>query len=184
MSKIGKKPIVIPPEVNIDLQEDEIKVRGPKGEMFLKLPRSLKISNINNQIIVNRLKNDKFSQSLHGLFRQLISNLIDGVTTGYEKKLEFKGVGFKVEVNGNKILLNIGFSHPVELIAPNGINFKVDKNIIIVSGIDKQKVGQTAADIRALKPVEPYKGKGIKYFGEITRRKAGKAAKAAIGAKV
>lgn len=181
MSKIGSRKIIIPEGVQVTLRDNKVSVAGPKGELSLALLRNIKLVKNENQISVERLGNNKESKSFHGLYQRLITNMIEGVCQGFEKKLDFKGVGFRVEVQGNKIILNVGFFHPKELLAPEGIEVKVEKNIITVSGIDKQKVGQFAAQIRAVKPVEPYKGKGIKYFDEIPRRKPGKAAKAITG---
>jgi len=142
------------------------------------LPAKLKIKKDDSTINIIRSSDSKHVKSIHGLWRMLISNAVIGVSVGWQKKLDFKGVGFKAEVQENKLILLVGFSHPVEITAPENINFEVAKNVIIVSGIDKQVVGQVAASIRKIKPVEPYKGKGIKYVDEIPRKKLGKAAKA------
>lgn len=181
MSKIGNKKIIVPAEITVEIKDGIITVRGPKGELSFKISPTIEVIIDANTIQVNRRKDDKHTKSLHGLTRNLIFNMIVGTSKGFEKKLDFKGVGFKAEVISNKLVLNVGFSHPVELIAPEGIEIRVEKNIITVTGIDKQKVGQVAANIRAVKPVEPYKGKGIKYIDEIPRRKPGKAAKAIVG---
>ena len=181
MSKIGQRKINIPAGVEVTLSGAEVKVTGPKGELSYVMQRNIEAVKLDNEISVTRKKDDKFSKSLHGLTRKLIENMVVGVSVGFIKKLDYKGVGFRSEVAGNKLTLNVGFSHPVIYTAPEGIEIKTEKNIISVSGIDRQKVGQVAAEIRAIKPVEPYKGKGIKYIDEIPRRKAGKAAKAAIG---
>jgi len=181
MSKVGNKKIIIPERVSLENADGIIKVKGEKGELSLELTPNIEVKINSNLVAVGRKKDDKQTKSLHGLTQRLIGNMIIGVSEGFQKKLDFKGVGFKAEVSGNKLVLNVGFSHPVEVIAPEGIAIEVQKNIITVSGIDKQKVGQIAADIRAVKPVEPYKGKGIKYIDEIPRRKPGKAAKAIVG---
>lgn len=181
MSKIGRKVIEIPENVKIDIASNIVKVSGPKGELELNVPHKIKLAINENLMTVTRAGDDKPSRSLHGLWRMLLANAIKGVNDGWSKALDYKGVGFKAEVEGNKLTLNVGFSHPVEIIAPEGIEITVTKNVINVSGIDKQKVGQVAANIRAVKPVEPYKGKGIKYVGEIVRKKLGKQAKAASG---
>ena len=181
MSKVGLRKISIPEGVKVEVTGTEVKVTGPKAEQILILKGKINVNIEGNEIAVNRLGNDKFDRSLHGLYRKLIANMIEGSLNGFTKKLDFKGVGFKAEVTGDKITLNVGFSHPVVLQAPEGIEFKVEKNVISVSGTDKQKVGQMAAEIRAIKPVEPYKGKGIKYIDEIPLKKPGKAAKVAIG---
>jgi len=181
MSKIGRRKIIIPEGVSLENINGIIKARGSKGELSIQIPPNIEVKISPNSAQVIRKKDDKQTKSLHGLTNRLIENMIIGVSEGFQKKLDFKGVGFKAEVSGNKLVLNVGFSHPVEIIAPEGIEIKVEKNIITVSGIDKQKVGQVAANIRAVKPVEPYKGKGIKYIDEIPRRKPGKAAKAIVG---
>jgi large subunit ribosomal protein L6 len=183
MSKVGKKTISIPESVKIEYHENIFKAVGPKGELSLTIPQNIRLKIFDREIAVERINDDKKNKSFHGLYRKLISNSIIGVSEGFVKKLDFKGVGFKAEVgNNNNLVLNVGFSHPVEIKAPEGIEFKVEKNIITVSGINLQQVGEIAAKIRQVKPVEPYKGKGIKYLDEIPRRKPGKTAKAVIGA--
>lgn len=179
MSKIGRLPIQVPADAKLEINPGVFKVTGPKGVLVVDMSGRIKIEQEENTLFVTRLSEDKQTRALHGLYRVLVANAVKGVTTGWEKKMDFKGVGFKAEVQGNKMILNLGFSHPVEVIAPEGISFTVVKNLITVSGIDKQAVGQVAANIRGLKPVEPYKGKGIKYIDEIPRRKLGKQAKAA-----
>ncbi len=181
MSKIGQRKINIPAGVEVVIAEDLVKVTGPKGELSFGIGKNIVVTKEDSALAVTRKKDDKLSKSLHGLTRCLLSNMVTGVSEGFTKKLDYKGVGFRSEVSGNKLTLNVGFSHPVIYTAPEGIELKTEKNVITVSGIDKQKVGQVAAEIRAIKPVEPYKGKGIKYIDEVPRRKAGKAAKAAIG---
>lgn len=155
MSKIGRLPIQIPENVNIDVSGNVVKVSGPKGELELKLSHKIKLQIEDNVISVGRSGDDKPARALHGLWRVLLANAVTGVSVGWTKQLDFKGVGFRVEVQDNKLILNVGFSHPVEIIAPEEIEFNVTKNIITVSGIDKQKVGQVAANIRAVRPVEP-----------------------------
>jgi len=179
MSKIGRIPVQIPEGANFEMSGAKIKITGPKGEFGFELPREISVSESENTLIVSRKNETKEAKSLHGLWRVLLFNAFQGVTKGWEKKMDFKGVGFKAEVQGNKLVMSLGFSHPVEVPAPEGIEFNVTKNIITVSGTDKQLVGQVAANIRGLKPVEPYKGKGIKYIDEVPRRKLGKQAKAA-----
>lgn len=180
MSRIGKLPVTIPEKVNVSLNEDVLKVTGPLGELTQKIHPRVKVEIKGNLIQVKVAKpEDKFERSLWGLFRVLINNMVTGVTKGYEKKLEINGVGFKAAVSGQKLNLNVGFSHPVIFSIPPGIAIKVEKNVVTVTGADKQSVGETAAQIRAIKPPEPYKGKGIKYLDEVIRRKAGKAAKTA-----
>lgn len=179
MSKIGRIPVQVPEGAKFEMNGASIKITGPKGEFNFELPRDIKIEQTENTLLVTRKNDTKENKSLHGLWRVLLFNAFQGVTAGWERKMDFKGVGFKAEVQGDKMILGLGFSHPVEVVAPEGISFNVTKNVITVSGMDKQIVGQVAANIRALKPVEPYKGKGIKYIDEIPRRKLGKQAKAA-----
>lgn len=174
MSRIGKLPIKIPEGAEINIADDLIKCKGPKGELSLKIDPCVKVEKKESEIVVT-LKKD-CNAALWGTYRQLIANMLSGVLKEYEKKLEIVGVGFKAQAQGDKLVLNIGFSHPVEIKAPQGISFKVEKNIIIVTGIDKQLVGQIAAEIRAHKVPEPYKGKGIRYVDEYVRKKEGKKA--------
>jgi len=181
MSRVGKKPIDIPEGVEIKLENDFIIVKGLKGELKLKLHPSVIVEK-EDKVLKVKVKNpqEKKQKALWGTYARLISNMMLGVTKGYEKKLELVGTGYRAQVSGNKLILNVGFSHPVEFDLPEGIEAKVEKNIITIFGIDKQLVGQTAAQIRKIKPPEPYKGTGIKYQDEIIRRKAGKRA---VGAK-
>lgn len=174
MSRIGKLPVEIPSGVTITVDGDVIKVAGPKGELQeAKLPHvDVKVEE--GVVTVIRKSDEKIAKSQHGLMRALINNMVVGVTKGFEKKLEVNGVGFKVALQGNKLVLNLGFSHPIEFTAPEGVTLAVDKMNIVVQGISKQQVGQVAADIRSFKKPEPYKGKGIKYEGEYIIRKAGK----------
>ncbi len=176
MSRIGKQPIKIPEGVEVKLDNDSIAVKGPKGALELKLDKQIKVEIEDDFIKLTPVKKTEQSSALWGLMRALIANMIKGVLEGFEKKLEIVGVGYRAEAQGENITLNMGFSHPVKLSIPSGITINVEKNIITVSGIDKQLVGQFAADIRAVKPPEPYKGKGIKYIDEVVRRKAGKKA--------
>lgn len=180
MSRVGKKPIELPEKVEAKIQDKELTVKGPKGELKLKIHPWVKIELKDKEVLVT-VKNPemKVQNSLWGTFRSLVQNMVLGVTEGYEKKLEVNGVGYRVSLSGKKLLLNLGYSHPIEFALPEGLEAKVDKNIITVSGADKQLVGETAAQIRKLRKPEPYKGKGIKYVEEVIRRKAGKAAKAA-----
>lgn len=181
MSRIGKKDIIIPKGVDVKLSGDFVIVKGPKNELRQKFPKEVLI-NLEGEIVKVNVSNpeNKEHRSLWGLFQRLITNMIKGVTEGYEKKLEMVGVGFKAAVLGKKLTLDVGFSHPVVFELPEGIEVIVDKNLFItIKGSDKQLVGETAARIRKIKKPEPYKGKGIRYVGEIIRRKAGKAAKSA-----
>lgn len=180
MSRIGKKPITIPKGVEIKIGQGLITVKGPKGEISEKIHPHVSVTTDNEEVKVT-VKNPevKGDKALWGLYGSLINNMVIGVTSGFEKKLEINGVGFKAQVAGDKILLSLGFSHQVEFGVPKGISAKIDKNILSVEGISKQLVGETAARLRNLKPPEPYKGKGIKYVDETIIKKAGKAAKAA-----
>jgi len=182
MSKIGKQPIEIPKGVEVKLSDNYIFVKGGKGELSLLIPKNFNIEIKDTFIYVYPKKMLKETNMMWGTLRALISNLIKGVTEGYEKKLQIEGIGYKAFVEGNKIILNVGYTHPVEIEAPKNVTFKVEKNIITISGIDKQLVGQVAANIRKVKPPEPYKGKGIRYVGEKVRQKAGKKAVAATSA--
>jgi large subunit ribosomal protein L6 len=180
MSRIGKLPIKIPNGVDVDVSKNLVKVKGPKGQLEQELVDKVKVEVKDGEIIVSVSNpDDKEERSFWGLFRALINNMIMGVTEGYEKKLEVVGVGYKVSVAGNKINLSLGFSHPVEFKLPDGISASAEGNILTISGIDKQVVGELAAQIRKLRKPEPYKGKGVRYVGEVVRRKAGKSAAAA-----
>ena len=176
MSRIGKQPIQIPENVEVKIIQDGIKVKGPKGELNQSIPSQIEVVLNEKELVVTPRQKTKETPALWGLFRSLIFNMVQGVSQGFEKKLEIEGVGYRASLQGNKLVLNLGFSHPIEIEAPERIEFKVDKNIITVSGIDKQLVGQMAAKIRAQRKPEPYKGKGIHYLGEVIRRKAGKKA--------
>ncbi|PIR96461.1 MAG: 50S ribosomal protein L6 [Candidatus Doudnabacteria bacterium CG10_big_fil_rev_8_21_14_0_10_42_18] len=184
MSRIGKKPVIIPDGVKAAFKDGILSVTGPKGELTLVVHPKVMLNMTDKEITVDvPKKEDKKQKALWGLFRSLVNNLMEGVTKGYEKKLEVNGVGFKVASTGTKLVLNLGFSHPIEIEVPQGLEAKVEKNVISISGADKQLVGQFAANVRELKKPEPYKGKGIKYSDEIVRRKAGKVVKAVGGAK-
>lgn len=176
MSKIGKQPVAIIEGAKVEVQGKHVKVIGPKGEMEVTLPREIEAKVEDGKVEVSRKGDSKQSLSLHGTFRSLINNMVKGVTTGWQKKLELVGTGFRAEVSGNTLSLIVGFSHPVKIEAPRGITFKVEKNVVTVDGFDREIVGQVSANIRAVKPPEPYKGKGIKYIDEVVRRKPGKAA--------
>ena len=179
MSRIGRMPIAVPAGVTVDIAENnKVTVKGPKGTLERVLPEEMEIKKEGEEVIVNRPNDLKKMKSLHGLTRTLINNMVIGVTEGYEKKLEVNGVGYRVAKQGKKLVLNLGFSHPVEMEDPEGLESVVDgQNIIIVKGIDKERVGQYAAEIREKRPPEPYKGKGIKYADEVIRRKVGKTGK-------
>lgn len=181
MSRIGKQPVEIPSGIEAEIKGKTLRIKGPKGELEKDIPRQLGIAKEGNKIVLELKSKSKFGKSLFGTYRALISNMVEGVKEGWEKKLELVGTGYRAEAKGKTLILTVGFSHPVEIGAPEGIEFKVEKTEITVSGADKEKVGQVAAEIRDVRPPEPYKGKGIKYVGEVIRRKAGKAAKA-VGA--
>lgn len=174
MSKIGKKLIEIPNGVAISLEANSIAVKGPKGELAYKIPRELQLSLFGNTLLVVPIIKSKRTPALWGTLRAVIFNMVIGVTAGFEKKLEIEGVGFKAQMQGSDLSLNLGYSHPVIFNTPEGIKIDVVKNTITISGFSKELVGQTAANIRSLKKPEPYKGKGIRYAGEIIKRKAGK----------
>jgi len=180
MSRIGRQPIQIPDGVTVNLEGRLARVSGPNGSLTHLLPVEVKASVKDGEIIVTKLKDTRRGQEQFGLQRQLLANMVVGVSTGYEKKLLIQGMGYRVQLNGKTLVFSLGFSHPVEVTAPEGISFKVEgNNVIIISGADKQQVGEIAARIRDLRPPEPYKGKGIRYENEVVRRKAGKAGKAA-----
>ena len=176
MSRIGRMPIAVPAGVTVEIAENnKVTVKGPKGTLERVLPAEMDIKMEGSEIIVSRPNDLKKMKSLHGLTRTLIHNMVIGVTEGYEKKLEINGVGYRAQKKGKEITFNLGFSHPVVMTDPEGIETEMDgQNIIIVKGIDKEKVGQYAAEIRELRKPEPYKGKGIKYADEVIRRKVGK----------
>ncbi len=175
MSRIGKQPIELPAGVTITVGSSEITVAGPKGSLVVPVQPNTTTKVEGNQIIVTRKDDELKSRAWHGLQRSLLNNAVEGVTKGFEKKLEVNGVGFRLSGGGKQIEMALGFSHPIKYTAPEGIDLKVDKMEITVSGIDKQKVGQAAAEIRSLRKPEPYKGKGIKYIDEVIIKKAGKA---------
>ena len=176
MSRIGKKLIKIPEGVEIKNEDNLVIVKGPKGELKKELDPRIEVKVEDGKCFVKPIKNRKELSPIWGLFRSLIEGMVTGVSEGFEKKLEFEGVGYKAEVKGKKLVLQMGFSHPVEVEPPEGIEFSVDKNTITVKGIDKQAVGQISAKIREVRPPEPYKGKGVHYLGQYVRRKAGKSA--------
>ena len=179
MSRIGRMPIAIPAGVTVEIAENNhVTVKGPKGTLERVLPAEMSIKEEDGQIIVTRPSDLKKMKSLHGLTRTLINNMIVGVTAGYEKKLEINGVGYRAQKQGKKLVLSLGYSHPVEMEDPEGLESTMEgQNVIIVKGIDKEKVGQYAAEIRDKRRPEPYKGKGIKYADEVIRRKVGKTGK-------
>lgn len=184
MSRVGKKPVVLPAGVKAEKKDLTLTVTGPKGSLSLELHPKVEVTVNEKEVLVDvKNKENKKEKALWGLFRALVQNLVDGVTKGFEKKLEVVGVGFKVAVQGTKIVMSLGFSHPVEVDIPKSLTVTADKNVITISGAGKQEVGQFAAEIRELKKPEPYKGKGIKYIDEVIIRKAGKVVKVVGGGK-
>ena len=179
MSRIGKQPIHVPKGVDVTIQGKRIVVKGPKGELKWDFPSDIKGSAQNGSIIIERLSDTKQLKSLHGLTRNIIMNMVTGVSEGYQKVLEISGVGFKAQVKGKKIVMALGYSPPVEFLLPEGITAEVDsrQTRITLKGIDKQLIGQVAANIRELRPPDSYKGKGVRYAGEVVKLKAGKAGK-------
>ncbi len=177
MSRVGKKPVSIPSGVKVKIEENQIMVTGPKGELTSRIHPSMVVETDQDRVVIKRPSDNKFHKSLHGLTRSLIANMVTGVISEYQKSLEIQGVGYKAELMGRKLNLSLGFSHPILFSPPEGIKIELDgPNKIKVSGIDKQLVGLVAAKIRCFRPPEPYKGKGIRYEGEIVRKKAGKTA--------
>ena len=174
MSRIGKKAIIVPSGVNIEIDGLSVRVKGPKGLLERSFHPRMKIVNENNEVLVMPIGETKLDKSLHGLTRTLIANMVHGVSSGFEKSLELVGIGYKAQKKGDALVMNLGFSHPVEITPPKGISFDVEGQIIKVKGADKEQVGQVAADIRKIREPEPYKGTGIKYLGEVVRRKQGK----------
>ena len=181
MSRIGNKVIIIPENVQIEIGH-RIVVEGPLGELSLKVPSGIRVEKKDSELFVSRGNESKEAKSLHGLTRSLIANMVQGVTDGFKKTLELRGIGFRANLSGQKLVMSLGFSHPVEIEQPDGITFAVSGNKITVSGIDKELVGRVAAQIRSTKPPDAYKGKGVRYDGEVVHLKPGKAAKAGVGA--
>jgi large subunit ribosomal protein L6 len=179
MSKIGKQPIKIIPGTEVSIEKQTVTIKGPKGTLIWVMAPEIKAEVKDDNILVSTAKDTKQAMSTFGTTRAILANMMTGVNTGWSKKLELVGTGYRAETDGKLLTLTVGFSHLVKIEAPENISFKVEKMVVTVDGINKETVGQVAADIRAVKPPEPYKGKGIKYVGEVIRRKAGKAAKAA-----
>jgi large subunit ribosomal protein L6 len=177
MSRIGKKPIEIPEGVSVEIAPGRVSVKGPKGELSQTVSPAMKVEQENGTLTVVRPTDRNEHRALHGLTRSLIANMVEGVTTGYERRLEIQGVGYRARLQGKALELSVGFSHTVSVPAPDGIEFELPQPTeVIVRGIDKQLVGETAARVRRVRPPEPYKGKGIRYAGEYVRRKVGKRA--------
>jgi large subunit ribosomal protein L6 len=176
MSRIGKRPIPIPNKVNVEIDGSMVTVKGPKGTLQRTLPTAVFIAKDGDTLLVTRQDDSRIARERHGLCRTLVANMVEGVSNGFQKRLDIQGVGYRAQAQGTKLVLNVGYSKPVELLMPQGVQVAVENNTqVIVSGIDKEEVGNTAAKIREVRPPEPYKGKGIRYFGEVVRRKIGKA---------
>jgi large subunit ribosomal protein L6 len=178
MSRIGRRPITVPAKVQVTIDGTHIVVKGPKGELARQLPANVNVSQEGETLLVNRRDDTRQSRQLHGLCRTLVANMVEGVSQGFQRRLEIQGVGYRAQLQGQNLVLNIGYSHQVQIAPPPGIQFVVENNTnVVVSGYDKEVVGNTAAKIRDVRPPEPYKGKGIRYAGEAVRRKAGKTGK-------
>jgi large subunit ribosomal protein L6 len=183
MSRIGKQPVAIPQGVQVTLDGRTIACKGPKGTLKIALAEGIDAKVENNTVIISRQNDEKLVRAMHGTTRALLRNMVDGVTKGYQKSLEIVGVGYRAQLQGKKIILNVGFANTIEVQIPDGVTVAVpDQNHVNVSGVDKALVGQVAANIRAARKPEPYKGKGVRYADEVVRRKAGKAAAAGAGA--
>jgi large subunit ribosomal protein L6 len=177
MSRIGKQPVPLPDGVEVQLEPGLVRVKGPRGRLEERVSRDMAIKQEDGQIVVTRPTDRGEHRALHGLTRSLIANMVQGVTEGFEKRLEIQGVGYRAQLQGNKLVMSLGYSHPVELTAPEGIEFEVPAPTqVVVRGISKQAVGEAAANVRKKRPPEPYKGKGIRYQGEYVARKVGKRA--------
>lgn len=178
MSRVGRAPIVVPPDVEVKIEDGQIAVKGPRGELSRQFHRDISIRRSDNTLLVERPSDNTLHRSLHGTVRSLLANMVQGVTGGFQKVLELSGIGYRAQKNGENLVLTVGYSHPVEITPPPGISFQVEgTNRVVVVGIDKELVGQVAAHVRDVRRVNPYKGKGIRYMGEVVRRKAGKAGK-------
>jgi len=178
MSRIGKRPISIPDKVTITVEGQQVTVKGPKGELSRELPPEVAVEQQDGTVLVNRRDDSRPARQRHGLCRTLVANMVEGVSQGFQRRLEIQGVGYRAQVQGRNLILNVGYSNPVTIEPPEGVQVAVEANTnVIVSGINKEIVGNTAARIRSVRPPEPYKGKGIRYAGEFVRRKVGKAGK-------
>ena len=178
MSRIGKRPIPVPAKVSVTINGQDVQVKGPKGELSRRLPTGVTVTQEGDTIVVQRRDESRLARERHGLCRTLVANRVEGVSNGYQKRLEIQGIGYRAQVQGRNLNMSLGYSHPVVFEPPAGIEFAVENNTnVIVSGIDKELVGNTAASIRASRPPEPYKGKGVRYAGEQVRRKVGKSGK-------
>jgi large subunit ribosomal protein L6 len=178
MSRIGKKPIVLPQGVKLELKDGAVSVKGPKGALSRPLLEGIALEITDNAVTLTRASDDKRTRSYHGLMRTLVANMVDGVSKGFEKKLEIVGIGYRSELHGNKLVFFLGYSHPIDFQLPQGISAEVEKQTLVtIKGIDKELVGQISAKIRSLRKPDPYKGKGVKYATEVIRKKAGKTGK-------
>ena len=178
MSRIGKQPVPIPDKVSVDIKGNHITVKGPKGTLARELPSAVVVKQEDSIVKVSPENDSRIARQRHGLSRTLVANMVEGVSKGFEKRLQIQGVGYRAQAQGSKLTLNVGYSKPVEMQMPDGIQVAVEKNTeVVLNGIDKEVLGNTAARIRAVRPPEPYKGKGIRYLGENVRRKAGKTGK-------
>ncbi|MBZ8179700.1 50S ribosomal protein L6 [Oscillatoria salina] len=178
MSRIGKRPIEIPDQVSVEIDGQKVAVKGPKGQLERVLPPQVKVEQEDKTLRVLRRDDSRVARQRHGLSRTLVNNMVEGVSKGFEKRLQIQGVGYRAQAQGKKLILTVGYSHPVEIEMPEGVSVAVEKNTeVIVTGFNKEVVGNVAAKIRGVRPPEPYKGKGIRYAGEMVRRKAGKAGK-------
>jgi large subunit ribosomal protein L6 len=182
MSRIGNRPIAIPAGVTVDRVDGGLRVKGPKGTLSEQLPESIGVEIEGGEIVFRRSEHNGPARALHGLVRALVANMVKGVVTPFARELEIQGVGYRAEASGKKLTLLLGYSHPIEMAVPEGLTVSVDRNVIVrIEGIDRRRVGQFAANVRALRPPEPYKGKGIRYVNEHVRRKVGKAAAGSAG---
>ena len=176
MSRIGNKPVELPKGVTVSITDTTLSFKGPKGTLEVPQQPGITVTEDDGKLVVSRVRNSGPVRAAHGLVRSLSQNAIIGVEKGWERRLEINGVGYRAEVSGQKVTMQLGFSHPIEYMLPDGVSAKVERNLLILSGIDKQALGQTAANIRSFRPPEPYKGKGVKYLEETIRRQVGKAA--------
>jgi len=174
MSRVGRKPVALPKGVNVTVNNGLVAVKGPKGELKKAVPTGVSVKTAGQELTVERADDSRENRSKHGMMRALVANMVKGVSDGFERRLEINGVGYRAEVAGQKLTMALGFSHPVIFELPKGISAKVDKNIVILMGIDREMLGETASKIREIRPPEPYKGKGIKYVEEHIKRKVGK----------
>ena len=174
MSRVGRKPIVLPKGVTVNVGSGAVAVKGPKGELKRAIPLGVSVKMAGTEVLVERADNSRENRAKHGMLRALVANMVKGVSEGFERKLEINGVGYRADVAGQKLNMALGFSHPVVFELPKGISAKIDKNLIILAGIDREMLGETASKIRDIRPPEPYKGKGIKYLEETIKRKVGK----------